>query len=400
MQNFDLIIVGGGLAGASLAVALRTSPLRIALVEGQLPQRHTGEDWDARIYAISPANQAFLTDIGCWPHLDTTRLQDIQTMDVRGDAGGHLVFSAAETGVENLGWILESSLMACELWETVKRQANVTLFCPAKPQALRFGVDAAELTLNDGLVLSAKLVVGADGRDSWVRAQASLVEHTSHYGQKGLVANFKTEKPHQQVAHQWFRKDGILAYLPLPGNRMSIVWSTADAHADELVDLAARDPSAFCARVAEAGEFSLGDLELLTAPLAFPLRLIKVPDIVDHRVALVGDAAHGIHPLSGHGINLGFGDARVLAAQLLAATEGQDIGEVCWLKRYQRARKEEVLLTQTTTDLLQKLFTLDLPAFPNFLPGLRNGGLNLTNALPPVKNLLVRYALGTHPGFF
>ncbi|MEY4591327.1 MAG: hypothetical protein RIR18_222, partial [Pseudomonadota bacterium] len=141
-------------------------------------------------------------------------------------------------------------------------------------------------------------------------------------------------------------------------------------------------------------------LELITPPIAFPLRLIKVPQTVDHRVALIGDAAHGIHPLSGHGINLGFQDARALADLLLAAQPWQDIGEHQWLKRYQRARKEEVLLTQTTTDMLQRLFTLNLPALPNFLSGLRNTGLNFTNELPPLKNLLVRYALGTHPAFF
>ena len=402
MQSFDLIIVGGGLAGASLAVALRTSSLKIALIEGEQPQRPPlGDDnWDARIYAISPANQAFLADIGCWQHLDATRLESMQAMDVRGDSGGRLQFSAPESGVENLGWIVESSLIACELWETVKRQANVTLFCPAKPLGLKFSESAAELTPNDGRQLSARLIVGADGRDSWVRAQASLIEHTSHYGQHGLVANFRTEYAHDQVAHQWFRDDGVLAYLPLPGNRMSIVWSTPGLHAESLCALAANDPAAFCERVAEAGEYTLGKLELLTPPAAFPLRLIKVPQTVDYRVALIGDAAHGIHPLSGHGINLGFQDARVLADLLLSASEWQDIGEHRWLKRYQRARKEDVLLTQTTTDLLQKMFTLNLPGLPNLLPTLRNTGLNVTNAIPPLKNLLVRYALGTHPAFF
>lgn len=402
MQDFDLIIVGGGLAGSSLAVALRTSPLRIALVESQSPPKaYTDPDaWDARIYAISPANQAFLSQIGCWQHLDTHRLCPISQMDVRGDADGRLNFSAEETGVDNLGWIVESSLITAELWETVKRQANVTLFSQVQPQALKRTDRHAELTLNDGRTLRARLLVGADGRDSWVRAQASLYESTQPYGQHGLVANFATEKPHHQVAHQWFRDDGILAYLPLPGQRMSIVWSTPAQNAEDLCALAAEQPAAFCDRVAEAGEFALGTLSLLTPPAAFDLRLIKVPHTVDHRIALVGDAAHGIHPLSGHGINLGFQDARLLAEQLNNAKEWQDIGEHRWLKRYQRARKEEVLLTQTTTDLLQKLFTLRLPALPSLLPGLRNTGLNVVNALPPIKNLLVRYALGTHPAFF
>ena len=161
---------------------------------------------------------------------------------------------------------------------------------------------------------TSPLLVGADGRDSWVRNAAGLSALNTPYGEKGLVANFATEKPHRQIAYQWFRDDGVLAYLPLPGNRISIVWSTPDANADELCQL----PSdIFCERVAEAGVHQLGALELLTPPVAFPLRLMRVPQTVAPRLALVGDAAHGIHPLSGHGINLGFQDARVLA-ELLA----------------------------------------------------------------------------------
>ncbi len=209
MQQFDLIIVGGGLAGASLAAALRESRLRIALVEGQAPSRPQG--WDARIYAISPANADFLARIGAWEHLDRQRMAPISAMEVHGDQGGRLDFSAYETGVGELGWILESSLMACELWEGIKRQANVTRFCPARPAGLEIRHDAALLTLEDGQLLSGRLLVGADGRDSWVRRQAGLEAITTPYNEKGLVANFATEKPHRGIAWQWFRDDGVLA---------------------------------------------------------------------------------------------------------------------------------------------------------------------------------------------
>lgn len=385
MQQFDLIIVGGGLAGASLALALRDSRLRIALVESQPPSRPEG--WDTRIYAISPANVAFLESIGAWRHLDAGRVTPIRAMQICGDGGGRLDFSAFETGVPELGCILESALMACEFWESAKRQGNLTLFCPARPEQLEFRHDAAILRLSDGTALSSRLLVGADGRDSWVRNAAGLLAVNTPYGEKGVVANFATERLHRNTAFQWFRDDGVLAYLPLPGNRISIVWSTPDEHADELCSLS---PELLCERVAEAGGHVLGKLALLTPPAAFPLRLMRVPQTVAPRLALVGDAAHGIHPLSGHGINLGFQDARELAFLLAATQPWQDIGQERFLQRYQRARREETALLQTTTDGLRRLFRESQPG----LRPLRNFGLNLTNGLPFVKNALVRYALG------
>ena len=385
MQQFDLIIVGGGLAGASLAIALRDTPLRIALVEYQAPARPEG--WDTRVYAISPANAAFLERIGAWKHLDAERISPIHAMDVRGDSGGRLAFSAYEAGVPELGWILESSLMACEFWESAKRQSNLTLLCPSRPKRLDFAADGARLELLDGSMLSARLLVGADGRDSWVRRTAGLSAVNTSYGEKGVVANLETEWPHRNIAHQWFREDGVLAYLPLPGNRISIVWSTPDENADQLCAL---PPESFCQHVAAAGCDCLGRLQVVTAPVAFPLRLMRVPQTVAPRLALVGDAAHGIHPLSGHGINLGFQDVSELATLLAGAQPWQDIGDGRFLQRYQRARREETVLMQTTTDSLRRLFRDAPPG----LRGLRNLGLNLTNGLPFVKNALVRYALG------
>ena len=386
MQQFDLIIVGGGLAGASLAVALRDSPLRIALLESSTPVRPDG--WDSRVYAVSPANATFLDAIGAWRHLPADRLSPIRAMQVAGDAGGEIDFSAFEVGVSELGWIVESSVMACELWESVKRQGNLTLFCPARPVKTEFLESAAHLTLDSGQILSGRLLVGADGRDSWVRQSAGLAAIATPYGEKGVVANFSTEKPHRNIAYQWFRDDGVLAYLPLPGNRISIVWSTPDDQADQLCALPA---DLFCQRVAEAGQGVLGALQLITPPAAFPLRLIRVPQTVSHRLALVGDAAHGIHPLSGHGINLGFQDAQCLAGLLSKAQPWCDIGELHFLQRYQRARREETQLMQTTTDSLRRLFANPHPA----LRLARNVGLGVTNKLPFLKNSLVRYALGS-----
>ena len=389
-QNFDIVIVGGGLAGLSLAVALRTSRLSIAVVEGRAPQPPQG-DWDARIYAISPANQRFLEEIGIWRHFDLTsgltRITPVHAMEIFGDTDGRLDFSAYDSGVGELAWIIESALMQGELWETVKRQGNVTLLCPARPQTLDMQADAGRLTLDDGRTLSARLIVAADGADSWTRQAAGIEVAFKPYEQMGVVANLACERPHRNAAFQWFRRDGVLAWLPLPENRISIVWSTSDKHARELLSLPAEE---FCQRVAEAGLQRLGEFTQITAPAAFPLRLMRAPHTVAPRLALIGDAAHTIHPLSGHGINLGFQDAQALAAVLAGKPQYVDCGDARLLRGYERARIEEVVALQSATHSLQRLFLPDAPP----LAWLRNTGLNLTNALPVLKSTLVRYALG------
>jgi ubiquinone biosynthesis UbiH/UbiF/VisC/COQ6 family hydroxylase len=389
LMKFDVVIVGGGLAGMALAVALGRSPLSIALIEGRAPVKPDG--WDARIYAISPANVCFLDEIGTWKHLDASRIQPVERMDVRGDADGRLDFSAYASGVGELASIVESSLMQIELWESAKRQANLELIYPARPAVLKIDADGVQLSLDDGRMISSRLVVAADGADSWTRAAAGIIPSVRPYGQLGVVANFETERSHQGTAFQWFRRDGVLAWLPLPGQRMSMVWSTVEAHGRELL---ACSPEELEARVAAAGECRLGKLKLITPAAGFPLRLMRAPCVVQPRLALIGDAAHAIHPLSGHGINLGFQDAAVLAQTLANKPAHIDCGDFALLRRYERARKEEVLALQTTTDALQRLFSqYDDPL--SALPVLRNAGLNLTNRLPLVKDLLIRYALAS-----
>ena len=388
-MNYDLIIVGGGLAGLSLAVALRRSRLRVAVVEGRAPQRPTGGDaaWDARIYAVSPANARFLDAIGIWPHLDATRMTPVHKMVVRGDGAGELGFSAYDSGVGELAWIVESSLLETELRESAKRQGNLDLLCPATPACLDIGDGEVVLELSDRRILTARLVVAADGADSWTRAAAGIHVDFQSYEQMGVVANFRAARPHRETAFQWFRHDGVLAWLPLPDNLISIVWSTSTAHAQDLLAL---PPAELCARVAAAGEQALGNLELVTPPAAFPLRLMRSPQTVAHRLALIGDAAHTIHPLSGHGINLGFQDAKSLADTLMECPAHIDCGSRPWLRRHERARREEVVALQTVTHGLQRLF--GAPSMP--LGVLRNLGLNFVDRLPVIKDALVRYAMG------
>lgn len=380
----DVLIVGGGLAGASLACALRGSPLRVVLVEQRAPVVAAG--WDARVYAVSPANVDFLRRCGAWDLLPRERVQAVQRMDVRGDRGGHLHFDAYDSGLDALAWIVEGGRLAGELWETARRQSNVSLLCPARPVTLQQREDAAVLGLEDGREIRARLVVGADGVESWVRRQIGIPGAALPYGQQGVVANFACALPHHGTAWQWFREGGVLAYLPLPGNQISIVWSTPDEQARHLLAL---DGEAFCRAVEAAGEGRLGRLELVTAPAGFPLRRMRLDTVIGSRAVLIGDAAHAVHPLSGHGINLGFQDACVLA-ELLLENGAADCGRMDVLRRHARRRKEEVLLVQSVTHALHGMFQPRRGP----LAWARNVGMSMADRLPLVREGLARYAAG------
>lgn len=314
-------------------------------------------------------------------------------MQVFGDEHGDLRFSAYETGLPELAWIIESGVMHHELWQTLKRQHNVTVFTEAECAALHVAPEHARLALADGRELRARLVVGADGANSWVREQIGILANFKPYGELGVVANFRCEQSHHGVAYQWFREDGVLAMLPLHDQQMSMVWLTPTAHAQELLALA---PEVLCQRVSAAmGEdvaARLGSLTVVTPATGFPLRFMRTEATVRHRVALLGDAAHAIHPLSGHGINLGYQDARVLAELISALPAWADPGEPNVLRRYARARAEEPMVLQYSTHALHGLFKRRDP-----LAGfVRNHGMNLVGRLPVLKQLLVRYATSGH----
>lgn len=388
-MDVDITIVGGGLAGLGLAVALRNSRLNVALVEGRAPSRvQADSEWDSRLYALSPANARFLDSIGVWAHVPAKRRCSVQAMEIFGDASSELHFSAYDSGVAELAWIVESSLLQSELWLSAQRQANLNLLCPARPVKLSIAPDTAILTLDDGRVISSKLVVAADGADSWTRTAADIQVAFYPYDQLGIVANFSCQEAHRGTALQWFRDDGVLAWLPLPDNRISMVWSTGIDHAKKLLELSADELARV---VAEAGKFRWGELALFGTPAGFPLRLMRAPKMVQSRLALIGDAAHTIHPLSGHGINLGFQDAAALAQQLCNKPEHIDCGNLRLLRAFERSRAEDVLALQSITDALHHLFG----AQQTPLKRLRNFGLNFTNQLPVIKDALVRYALAS-----
>jgi len=389
-MDFDIVIIGGGLVGASLVLALKSSGLSIALVESQpassSPASHSTADWDSRIYAISPGNAGFLTECGVWQHLDMSRVQPVSKMRVFGDDGAELDFSAYQIGAPELNFILENRLLQLSLMQELLQQDNLTLFQPARCESLVWHNNNALLKLQDGRELHAKLIVGADGRDSWVRQQAGIVAEPVPYQQDGVVANFAVAKPHRGTAFQWFQPDGILALLPLPQQMVSLVWSVSPEKSAALMTLPHEE---LCKQVASASRHTLGEFILVTPPAAFPLRILKLPHIVAPRLALIGDAAHNVHPLAGQGVNLGFRDARELARVLNDRGAQYDCGDMRLLRRYERARREDIVSMQLTTDALKHLFNNHNPLLRN----LRNLGLSLTDKLTPLKKMLARHAL-------
>jgi ubiquinone biosynthesis UbiH/UbiF/VisC/COQ6 family hydroxylase len=306
-------------------------------------------------------------------------------MDVHGDGGGAIGFSAYDLGERALAWIVENRELCATLVEAVRTCAAVAVLAPCEPTAIRWDADCALVTLADGRRLSTRLLVGADGVHSWVRREAGIAREPRGYGQTAVVANFVAEHAHRGRAFQWFVDgQGVLAWLPLPGRRISMVWSAPDAVARDLLAL---DTAALAQRVAAGGGRALGALTLITRPATFPLSFLKLDSLVGPRLALVGDAAHVVHPLAGQGVNLGLGDAATLAAVLKAGAPICDVGASILLERYARRRALPVLAMQVVTDGLVRLFG----APPLRL--LRNRGMNLVASIAPIRRLLAQPAL-------
>lgn len=378
----DVIIVGGGLVGAACALGMSKMGLDVVLLEAYPPQ--PDESWDARVYAVSPGNVTWLKELGAWAHLGEDRRQVIRRMEVHGDAGGALQFDAYEAHTDSLAWIVENRQLQTAIWTELRQTSALIL--QTRPQALQIDFDAATCVLENGQTLSARLLVAADGAGSWTRQQMGIKVHSKPYAQMGVVANFELTKPHFGTAKQWFKQNGILAWLPLPGQRMSMVWAQSEADAQTLLNLNEHD---FCQQVQQAGFAEWGDLKLITAPQAFPLRLNRAEQTTANRLVLVGDAAHTVHPLAGQGVNLGFRDARELLSQIRLRKHHEDIGASAFLRHYARSRVAEVMMMQRTCDALQQLFN----RAPSWLAPLRNWGLSAVNQSNTLKRQLISQAM-------
>ncbi|MDE2003657.1 MAG: FAD-dependent monooxygenase [Betaproteobacteria bacterium] len=382
----DVVIAGAGLVGLALATALARAGLAVTLVDRAPLAAAQIDGWDVRIYAISPGSASFLQAIGAWQGLPCERIAAIESMRVEGDAGATLSFSAYELGERALAWIVEERALRAALLLQA-HTAGVDVVASGRFSKLAWSAGEGTLSLEDGRSYSGRLVVGADGIHSWVRKAAGILTEPRDYGQQGVVANFECERAHHGCARQWFRADGgVLAWLPLPGRRISIVWSAPDALARELLALPAAELSA---RVAAEGDSALGALTPLTPAAAFPLRSLRLPTSVAHRMALVGDAAHGVHPLAGQGVNLGFWDAQAMAMVLAERGPVSDAGAPILLERFARRRAEPVLAMHTLTDGLARMFGARTP----WLRKLRNAGLSAVDSVPIIKRALAQPAL-------
>ena len=368
-------MVGGGPVGASIARA--ATGLSVALVAHQRPVPAPSDGFDARVYALTPGNAAFLGELGAWQSIAPERLTPVHAMRIYGDDASMLEFDAYGAGVPELAWIAEDAVLQEALWRELDVEV-VTAQC----RALGLEEDRAVLTMEGAPALEAKLVVGADGARSFVREHAGIAVRDRDYGQRALVANFRCARPHRNIAYQWFQRGAVLALLPLPKDHVSMVWSRPASEAQI-------DDEHLCAAVELASGGALGELELAGAPRSYPLRRLKAERLVAPRVALAGDAAHVIHPLAGQGLNLGLQDARALIAALRSREPLRDPGELGLLRRYERSRAEPILAMDTMVDSLFRLFGAD----DALAARARNFGLNLTDRLPVVKNMLMRQAM-------
>jgi 2-octaprenylphenol hydroxylase len=389
--DYDLTIAGGGMVGATLANALGEADLRIALLEGApLDRIRPAMESDIRVSAINRASQRIFAAIGAWEGMTAWRVSPFRDMRVWDAAGfGQIHFDSADLGEPLLGWIIENRVIQYALLERVQQLPAVEMLCPA---ALETAQPLAEtgwrVRLQDGRELTTRLLVGADGASSRVRQLAGIDTGGWNYDQQAVVGNVRTVEPHQETAWQRFLPTGPLAFLPLHDGRCSIVWSTTPEQAGALLAL---DESAFAEALADAFDQRLGSIIEVGPRGAFPLRLQHAHAYVKPGLALIGDAAHVVHPLAGQGVNLGLLDAATLAEVILDALDaGRDFASFKTLRRYERWRKGDNLLMLGVMDGFKRLFGNSLP--PVRL--LRNVGLKLTDAAGPLKNLIARRAMG------
>ncbi len=392
--DFDVIVIGGGMVGACLAALLvrqeHLAGWRIAVVEPMVPRAPDEQHLDLRVSALSRASERILREAGAWPALEAHvgPYSDMVVWDAAGRLDGRdtLRFSAAEAGEPNLGYIAENLRVQWALHESPQVRDVTQL--RAGLEALEFDEDAARVTLSDGRRYSCALVVGADGGNSRARELCGIGRAGWSYGQVAVVAHLRTERPHRETAFQRFLPDGPLALLPLRDGRVSLVWTTTPAEAESLQALEA---SEFSRRVAAASDRVLGAVELDSGRAGLPLALWHSREYVRPRLALVGDAAHTIHPLAGQGVNLGFLDCATLAEVLGAAVaDGGDPFALRNLRRYERWRRSENALMLGLTDTINRVFAQKSVA----VAGARRLGMALVANQPFARRALVQRALG------
>ena len=386
-ESLDAVIAGAGVVGSSAALALARAGLRVAIVEAHEPAPWRAGEPDLRVFALAADASRLLAQLGAWPAIAAARAHPYQRMRVWDAAGGsELCFDAGALGQAQLGHIVENGLLVDRLWSALAHEAGIERHCPDKLKGFEQDEEGVDVELASGTRLRARLLLGADGAHSRVRELAGIGWRGQAYGQRAIVAYVRTAQPHEDTCWQRFLPTGPLAFLPCGDGRCSIVWSLPEAEAERLLAL---DEPRFLAELTRAFDARLGEVLECSARRAFPLEKRLAGEMLAGRVALLGDAAHVVHPLAGQGVNLGLRDVAALAQALGSAKEsGRELAGMR-LQRWARGRESDNAVAAQAFDAINRVFSNDSP-----LPTLLRGHLLGVANLPPIARALWRRAAG------